>query len=232
MSFNILTVGTVDSTNNYLKKLISEGAGHMTAVIAEAQTGGRGRQGKSFASPAGGIYISFYYNFPDMREEELPSVTPTVAVCVAEAIEKTANISVNIKWVNDIYYNGKKICGILTERSGTEKGFIVGIGINLSETGIPDELKEKAGYINADKATLTGCLTEKMDFTPAAFKDDRFLTAYKAKSYLTGKKIGFTRGNTEFTGTALDVDEHYRLRVMTDGGIMTLDCGEVSVIAL
>ncbi|NCA93189.1 biotin--[acetyl-CoA-carboxylase] ligase, partial [bacterium] len=130
LNYNILTVGTVDSTNNYLKKLVSEGAGHMTAVIAEAQTGGRGRQGKSFASPPGGIYMSIYYNFTDMREDDLPLVTPTVAVCVAEAIEKTASISVSIKWVNDIYYKNKKICGILTERSGTERGFIVGIGIN------------------------------------------------------------------------------------------------------
>lgn len=227
LKFHIVNIETAESTNDYLKKLVSEGVKPGTVVIAERQTNGRGRQGKTFSSPPGGIYMSVYYDFKEMAPDSMPLVTPTIAVCVAEAIEEAANVGVTIKWVNDIYYEGKKICGILTEK--LEKGFIVGIGINLSDKGIPEELKSTAGFVKADKKLLINLLTETLDLSAGSFEDKSYLSVYRAKSYLTGKNVSFIRNGIAFAGTALDVDECYRLKVKTENGIVTLDCGEVSV---
>jgi BirA family biotin operon repressor/biotin-[acetyl-CoA-carboxylase] ligase len=230
LKFHIVNIETADSTNDYLKKLVSEGGKPGTVVIAETQTSGRGRQGKSFFSPPGGVYMSVYYDFKKMAPDSLSLVTPTIAVCVAEAIEEAANVGVTIKWVNDIYYEGKKICGILTEK--LEKGFIVGIGINLSDEGMPEELKSTAGFIKADRKLLISLLTETLDLNAGSFGDKSYLSVYRAKSYLTGKNVSFIRNGVTLAGTALDIDERYRLKVKTENEIMTLDCGEVSVRAV
>jgi BirA family biotin operon repressor/biotin-[acetyl-CoA-carboxylase] ligase len=232
LGFNLISLNRVDSTNNYLKKLVSEGSPHKTAVLAETQSGGRGRQGKSFASPPGGIYISFYYNFADMKEEYLPLVTPIAAVYVSRAIESASGQKVKIKWVNDIYFNDKKICGILTERVADTLGFIVGVGINLSGSNLPDNLKDKAGYIDTDKDMLVKLLIENMDFNPEMFGDFSNLAYYRENSYLAGKKVGFTLNGCYITGIVKDVDEKFRLAVETEKGLSILDSGEVSVLVI
>lgn len=229
LGFNLIRLDKVDSTNNYLKNLVLQGCPHKTAVTADSQTSGRGRQGKLFSSPPGGIYISFYYNFADMKAEFIPFVTPVAAVCAAKAIEETSGRQVKIKWVNDIYYNDKKISGILTERVSDTTGFIVGIGINLSDKGIPDELLDKAGFIDADKEKLLACLLEKMDFTTEIFNNSFVFDYYRKKSYLDGRDVYFTRNGAYTTGRVLGIDDLCRLVVKTDEGVIYLDSGEVSV---
>lgn len=230
MGIKVLHVGAVNSTNDYLKKLVASGAPHKTAVVAETQKKGRGRQGKTFISPPGGIYLSVYYEFLGMRDSDYPLITPAAAVCAAHAIEAAAGIEVGIKWVNDIYYEGKKVCGILSEKINARGGFIVGVGINLSDKGIPRALRETAGYINADKAWLLKLLLETLNFTPASIRGGKLLAFYRSKSILTGKNVAFERNGARHTGVVLGIDEQYRLKVATDMGAMTLDSGEVSVV--
>ena len=128
---------TVDSTNLVAKKMALEQAPHGTVVLAEEQTAGRGRMGRSFHSPAGsGIYMSFILR-PNLTSNDAVLITTAASVAVARAIEEVTHIHTGIKWVNDVYMNGKKICGILTEaltdfESGGIESIILGIGINFS----------------------------------------------------------------------------------------------------
>ena len=146
----------LESTNDTAKELAMSGAKHGTIIMADSQSAGRGRFGRSFYSPPGsGIYISFIL-YPSMRyfEDNPFSVTAYAAVSVCKAIEKTTGKYPQVKWVNDILLNGKKICGILTEsvmdsKSGGFLWVVVGIGINFikPDAGYPEELKNTAGSL-------------------------------------------------------------------------------------
>ena len=128
---------TIDSTNTYLKQLAEAGAEGGTAVIAHSQTGGRGRLGRSFHSPAGsGIYLSYLLR-PNCKPEGLMHLTCAVAVAMCDAVEKTTGLRPGIKWTNDLVWQKRKLGGILTEL-GFENGLVsyavVGIGINCTQT--------------------------------------------------------------------------------------------------
>lgn len=150
----IFVYKTVESTNQLAKKMAVEGAGHGTILLAEEQTNGRGRLGRSFYSPSGtGLYMSVLLR-PTGSAEQALTVTTTAAVAVCRALEKTYRISPGIKWVNDIFYQDRKICGILAEavsdfQTGTVESLILGIGINIypPEQGFPEELKRIAGTV-------------------------------------------------------------------------------------
>ena len=153
---NIFIYSSLESTNSTAKEIVMSGAKHGTIVIADSQTAGRGRYGRSYFSPPGlGIYISFIlHTSSKYLISNTPLLTIYAAVSVCEAIEKTTGIYPQIKWVNDILYNGNKICGILTEAVTDVKndGFIyviAGIGINFitPETGYPDDIKNIAGSL-------------------------------------------------------------------------------------
>lgn len=134
---HMIVLDSVDSTNNYLKLLAGQGAPHGTIAIADEQTGGRGRQGRSFASPKGvGLYYSLLLR-PDCAPAEASHLTAMVAVAVCDAIEAAAGVRPGIKWTNDIILNEKKLVGILTEmsaewESGTLQYLVTGIGINCN----------------------------------------------------------------------------------------------------
>ena len=157
MAGRIHVFKSVASTNLTCKKMALDGAPSGTVVIAEEQTKGRGRLGRSFCSPlAGGIYMSFILEPRfDMTKSVLITTAASVAVC--KAIEKVTGILCQIKWVNDIYLGGKKICGILTEavsdfESGQIEHIVIGIGINYStaSSAFPKELRETAGSLFGD----------------------------------------------------------------------------------
>ena len=151
MGRTIKVLEEVDSTNNIVRELETEKAPHGTTVIADSQTAGKGRLGRSFVSPHGtGLYMSVLVR-PHFDLEFAPMITAAAACAAAEAVEGLCNRKVNIKWVNDLYMNGKKICGILTEASlGLEMRELdcatIGIGINVRSAGqnFDRELQKKA----------------------------------------------------------------------------------------
>ena len=160
-SFNAVTVRVfdeIDSTNTEAKRMVADGFKADAILVAHTQTAGRGRMGRSFYSPAQtGAYFSILHTL-DTPLCDAVAITSAASVAVMRAIRTLAGIQTDIKWVNDLYYNGKKICGILTEAvsAGESIHVIVGIGINLDTADFPEELKAIAGSLNAkiDTAAL------------------------------------------------------------------------------
>ena len=130
----IIRLESVDSTNTYLSRLADQGAPEGTVVVAEVQTAGRGTAGRSFFSPAGeGLYLSVLLR-PEAELSQLLTLTGRAAAAVRTAMERACGASCRIKWLNDIYLNGKKLCGILAELSPDGDRVILGVGINLLQS--------------------------------------------------------------------------------------------------
>lgn len=221
--------GTVTSTNDLLKEKASGGAPEGTVIIADAQTAGRGRMGRRFHSPAGrGIYMSILLRTEFSGDEVC--LTAHAAVAVAKAIEKQTEKAVFIKWVNDIYIDGRKVCGILTEKASDY--VIVGIGINLREPedGYPDELRSIAGAVFGKDSDYDADRLIN-DILIEFFKDNADLLGdYRARSMTDGKRILVRQGNTEYYARALGIDESFGLRIaLRDGSETILRSGEISV---
>ena len=235
------------STNDEAKMLAIKGAAHGTAVLAETQSGGRGRYSRAFHSPAGtGLYMSAVLR-PKISLSDTPIVTIAAAVAVCRSIRKLTGLLPAVKWVNDIYLGGKKICGILTEaaldaESGEITGVVAGIGINVStKTGeFPAELRDSAGSIypdgnalvsrNAFAAHILGELLGLCEGQRIADRD--FMREYRELLFMLGKDVTFTRGAEQDTGVALDVDADGRLLVKrrADGEILALNSGEIVTV--
>ena len=235
----IIAVREAGSTNDELKKLALSGERDTVLFIAEKQTAGRGRRGRSFFSPEGtGIYMSLLLH-PELPAEECTLITPLCAVAVAEAIESTAGVKAGIKWVNDIFIGGRKAAGILTEGAFNEKGadyVIVGIGINLAppEGGFPEEIRDIAGAV----AEKTGELREKLIaetvnrfmYHLQGIKDRRFIPLYRERLFFLGEEITVLSPDGDYRATAVSVDSECRLTVKMEKGEMgALNSGEISV---
>ena len=162
----------IDSTNRWLKEEAVKGAPDGTVVIARRQSSGRGRFDRSFSSPEGGLYYSqLKRSFPG--GDDLVKITQLVAVAVRRAIIESTGAEPQIKWINDLYLQGKKICGILCESVsiGPENHIIVGIGINVntSPEDFPKELQDKAGSLaqicgrTLDTDAVAAALTRQLD---------------------------------------------------------------------
>ena len=236
---------SVDSTNTLAKSLAAQGAPHGTVLIADAQTGGRGRMGRSFYSPDGsGIYMSIVLR-PDIAISDAILVTTCAAVSVCRAIEKVCPKKAEIKWVNDIYLGGKKACGILTEaainvESAKPEYVVLGIGVNLfeGESGFPDEIKDIATAVfdsqkEAEKrknelvSHILNCFFEYYE----NLTDKTFYNEYKERMFLIEKPIRVL-ADPEYDALVLDVDEQFRLKVRTSSGeVKLLNSGEVSTRA-
>ncbi len=235
----IKVVASTGSTNSDLKAAAEQGAAAGTVLIAEEQTAGRGRLGRSFYSPKKtGLYMSVLLR-PDLPAEDTLFITTSAAAAVSEAVDAIAGIETQIKWVNDIYLSGRKICGILTEASmdfeaGGLNYAVCGIGVNLTAEDFPEELRGIAGGIfgkNLDaRAELAAeILTRFFRYYDALPKPD-FLGEYRRRSLLIGKEIGFIRSGGEFYGTAVGIDERARLLVRLENGEVTaLSSGEASL---
>lgn len=238
---NIKIFSELDSTNNYLKKLGSQGEKEDTLIIAESQTGGRGRMGRSFYSPNGtGIYFSLLLH-PQISVEKSLLLTVMAAVAVAETIMKYNKNDIRIKWVNDIYIDGKKVCGILTEGSINADRMldyaVVGIGINViaPENGFPEDIKDIATAVFPGKAEEN--IKEKIvaEVINRFFKmykgsDTVFVERYKDYSYLTGKEINIISGDTTRPATVLGITDDCHLLVKNENGeTEEISSGDVSV---
>lgn len=234
----IIRYDVTDSTNTRAREYAKENAPDSPVVfIAEAQSAGRGRRGRSFDSSAGaGIYISFLMPVGD-RQKDAASITANAAVKLCRALEEFFGISAGIKWVNDIYVNDRKLAGILAESvlsdSGEIKYYICGIGINIFKREFPAEIREiaitveeiiakkpdKAGFLNA---MLAEFLSDE---------DEDFIVEYRKRSILIGEEISvYLFSGESFFATVQDVGDGAELIVKTeDGKIKSLTSAEVSV---
>lgn len=234
----IIYLKKVTSTNDYLRELASKGADSGTVVIARSQSAGKGRKGRSFYSPSeGGIYLSYLYR-PD-KDLDISIITPMVAVAVYNAILEVTGIDTDIKWVNDLLLNGKKVSGILTESNviNTENPFIVvGIGINVNTpyTVFIGELEDIATSLSIenneiyDIDLLSATVIEQLNLL---FSDrlENIYQTYRKKCINIGKEVFFELNGEQRKGITKDIDEQYRLLVEVDGSTITLSSGIVSV---
>lgn len=234
---------TVGSTNTVVKELAEQGAPEGTVLIADRQTAGKGRLGRSFHSPSGtGLYMSVLLR-PGFSAEDALSITTAAAVAVAAAVEKATGETAKIKWVNDVYLRGRKVCGILTEAaanlsSGGLRYAVLGIGVNVLEPegGFPKEISNVAGalFAKAPKTDVRAALAAEILNSFWEFYEAlplrSFLSEYKRRSLLTGMEITFTRGNEQSRGTVLGIDDEARLLVELDnGGKEAFSAGEVQI---
>lgn len=220
---------SIDSTNNFAKSLAQLGAVNGHTIIAEQQTAGKGRMGKKFYAPNNqGIYLSVIVR-PQLSVEYALMITSCAAVAVAEAIEKVSGLRCGIKWVNDLYSNGKKLCGILTEAAiGVEQGgleyAVIGIGINVSNTSFPKELEDIATSIraetgkNVNRSQLVAEILNRLEVRLGDICTKEFLDDYRKRSIIIGKCIIITRNDVSETVQCVDIDNLGKLVVRRDNG--------------
>lgn len=183
------------STNDDLKLLPSPE--NFTVELAYVQTGGKGSKGRTFVSPYGGAYFSVLF-YPE--KSILPKVTQLAAVAVREAVADLTGRECGIKWVNDLYLDGKKVCGILTESRtlGERTSVIVGIGVNLFKSAIGyGECENKAGYISdkpVNEKMIVEFVKKVVEKIEIKCKDDSFMLDYDKYSLLKGKTVVFFDG--------------------------------------
>ena len=237
--FDIIYRETVGSTNTELKALAEQGSPEGTVLIAGEQTAGKGRRGRSFCSPKDtGLYMSVLFR-PDFSAEKALFITTCAAVAVAEAVDEITGGEAKIKWVNDVYLNNKKVCGILTEASVDFEGgglnyAICGIGVNFSGEALPEELKEIAGGIGGDPKALKPKLAAEILSRFFRYYERLealdFLPEYRRRSLLTGKTVSFTRDGEQYKALVLGIDEKARLMVRLENGEeLALSSGEVII---
>lgn len=243
LPYQIQTEVSVSSTNLSVRALAEAGSPEGTVLLAERQTAGRGRLGRQFHSPDGGLYCSILLRPPFPATESL-FITTAAAVAVAEAVEALAGESVQIKWVNDLFLHGKKICGILTEasldiESGRLAYAVLGIGINLKQPtgGFSPELRDIAGAVfpaDARQPALRCRMAAEVLTRFWRYYQEigsrSFLEGYRSRSLLTEQPILVLRGNTTRPAIARSITEDCRLLVTyEDGTEEALSSGEVQI---
>lgn len=234
-SAKIIVLKTVDSTNTYAKKAAADGAESGTIIVAEHQTAGRGRRGNSFHSPdKTGLYMSVI-----LRHSQYGDNTDLLTICagcsVCAAIEKLTDKKPLIKWVNDVYLDGKKICGILSEatadiESGSLDSVVVGIGINLTNEEFPEEIRNKAGALGVgiSRSCAAAEVVNQLYLCLRRSRED-ILKDYKEHSLVLNKDVHFVENGINKIGKAIDIDDKGQLIVITDEGEKVLNSGEISV---
>lgn len=233
----------LDSTNRYVKELAAGGEPEGTVVIANRQSAGRGRLGRSFFSPEDtGIYMSILL-CPEISLERSVLITSMAAVAVARAIENVSGVTAQIKWVNDIFLNKKKVCGILTEagldaEKGTFAYAVLGIGVNVGRMEFPEELKKIATSVsnecgfNVNKEQLIEEILKELELWYQTLCTGDFLKESKKRSVLLGKEITVldeTVPGGSYSAKALDINELGNLVIERDGIAQVLNSGEVSI---
>ena len=233
-AWNVEWLDEIDSTNNELKRRMD--APHGTVLAARRQTGGKGRLGRSFCSPEGGVYLSALLR-PEVSPEQLLHLTAMAGVAARRAIAALSGIEAGIKWVNDLVYDGKKLCGILVEWCGSAA--IIGIGINCSTVDFPAELRASATSLrlltgrDISPGALAEQLAQELRAMDAALLTgrDAWLAEYAAHCVTLGKPVRLLRGGEDIGDAfAVGIDAQGGLRVRYDNGTEAIiRTGEVSV---
>lgn len=247
--FNYVKVPSLDSTNNHAKFFIDRNLSVDKPLIitAKSQTAGRGRYGKSFFSPEGGLYMSYVFELASFEEiDHVNYITPITAVLLRNVVSNFVSDDISIKWVNDLYSNGKKVGGILTEFEQTNIGtsyIIIGIGLNCSlrdkNLTIPMDIRDSIGFLGIDDLpSLVDAISESLS-TVFPFKEDfdhrLYLDEYRKNCETIGKKIAVEYKNgTQQRGIAEGVDDDFRLLIKSseNGELITLSSVENAIITL
>jgi BirA family biotin operon repressor/biotin-[acetyl-CoA-carboxylase] ligase len=232
---------TLDSTNDLAKDLAARGAPEGAVVVAETQTGGRGRLGRDWDSPPGvGLYVSLVLR-PMLPPMELPQITLTTAVAVVRAVRRVAGLAPGIKWPNDLLFHGKKLGGILTEmetESDRIRHVVVGLGLNVNNPGFPPELAATATSLaltaggTFSRVQLLKAWLEEFEALYDRFLDQGFaeiLEEWKGFTVTLGTPVTVRQGPREISGLATDVAPDGALLLRTDSGeIVRVTSGEIT----
>lgn len=237
-------VSETGSTNDDLKAMAKQGAPHGTVLMADRQTGGHGRLGRSFHSPEGvGVYMSILLR-PQCAPTELMHLTCSVAVAMCDAVEEAVGLRPGIKWTNDLVFRKRKLGGILTELSLNKKGLvdyaIIGIGINCcqQEEDFSEDIRGFAGSLamatgqKVDRTRVAAAMLEALHAMSCTLFSGSFvmLRQYRRDCVTLGQDVSILRGDDVFHAHALDVDGTGALVVRySDGTVDAVNSGEVSV---
>ncbi|MDE6371966.1 MAG: biotin--[acetyl-CoA-carboxylase] ligase [Clostridia bacterium] len=228
------------STNaEAMTRLMSGNLKHGSLIVADEQTNGRGRMGKTFFSPKKGIYMSVSLCKSVENMQDVMVITPAAAVAVQRSIAKLTGVDAKIKWVNDLYIGKKKVCGILTQadidfESGKAGTFIVGIGINFVEQDFPDDIKDKAcalfdGQPTVTRSQLIAEIYDNLISLTDNLSDREFMKEYKEHSMVVGKEISYAINCQERRGKVIDIDNDGGLVIQEGDTTRKLTCGEISI---
>ncbi len=223
------------STNDRGRELALGGAPHGTVVVAERQTAGRGRQGRTWTAPPGrALTLSVLARIEPARMGLLP---PAVALAVCEACEETAAVECMVKWPNDVWIDGRKAAGILIEARPQEGWAILGIGLNVdtAQEDFPAELRETATSLRiatgaaVDRSAALAAICKRLaDWLDALRRPARVIDAFRMRDALYGRRITWTRAARRMSGEARGIDDAGALVVFTDPETAVhLDAGEV-----
>lgn len=247
--YGVTALEETDSTNLEAKRIISS-IGDAHVIIADMQTAGRGRLGRSFFSPDGGIYLSYIKKLPD-QVENLPLLTSFAGIAVCRAVESMLPRFIQplqIKWPNDILIDGKKICGILTSlvtdtKSNRISHAIIGIGLNVlsKPKDFPQDFRSKAGSILSQTGTevkpdelCAGLVLEldKLFFEEQVLevKQPHLLGLLKARSFTIGHDVEFESDGRRLRGRAVDINDDGSLLVAGNFGEKNISSGEAVVL--
>ncbi len=241
----LLCLDTIDSTNTECKRRAMAGAPEGLVIIADEQTGGRGRLGRSFQSPKGkGLYLTALLR-PDLPPQDVADFTAWAAVAVCDGIEECCGLRPQIKWTNDIVLHGKKLVGILTElglesETNALQYLVTGIGVNVNQTreDFDPELRDMATSLSQElgrpvrRAELAAAIVKALDRAYGGFPDNRqeYLDKYRADCITPGNQVQLISPVSRQEARALEVDDQFRLVVeLPDGTRKALSAGEVSV---
>lgn len=231
---------SVESTNTRLLELANSGAEGGTVLYADIQSGGRGRQGRSFLSPEGGLYMSMLIR-PGCDVEKCSQLTPLAAVAAHRALKACTGLHADIKWPNDLLLGGKKLCGILTELSFDRKGkpqIIIGIGINLNTPFFPEGLEDIACSVyshsgkSIKKEALLELLVHELDDCVDRWEREGcfFLEEYRQLCVCTDRDVLVISGSESRKARALKIEDDFSLKVRyEDGAEENLFYGEISL---
>lgn len=242
-NLDISVLLTVDSTNVLVREKANSGLAEGYTVVANEQTAGRGRYGRTFYSPYGtGVYLSVLLRPFHYSAGQAVRITTIAAVAMCEAIEETAGEKAQIKWVNDIYVRGKKVCGILTEASfGLESGLleyaVLGVGLNVyrPQEGFPGELGEIAGSVfdstqDDMKNRLAAAFLNRFMWYYKAQNQSVYIEKYRSYSMAVGRQVTVISGKQTRSAYVYGIDDECRLQVKYDNGeTESLSYGEITI---
>lgn len=243
MKYNVVYHEEIDSTNIEARRLSKDSAQQGLVVVAEKQTAGKGRRGRSWESPAGtNLYFSLLLR-PKFGAEKAPMLTLLMAYSVAKAIKDQEHLQVQIKWPNDLVLSQKKICGILTEMhlDGCQiEDVIIGVGINVNTIKFPEELQDKAtslyleSGIKMERETLLENILKEFDRQYTSFLETQDLSFvqedYNQMLINREREVLVLEPGGAYQAKALGINEQGELLVKrNDGSVETVFAGEVSV---